>query len=103
MSVPFNPVSAPDYLPMEKLRSLQTERMAKILRRAYENVPFYKESFDSMGVTPDSFQTLEDIAKFPFTIKTNLRDRSIWHCLPWPPVRSTTSSTESSITSPGWC
>ena len=74
MSIPFNPVSAPDYLPMEKLRSLQTERMAKILRRAYENVPFYKESFESMGVTPDSFQTLEDIAKFPFTIKTNLRD-----------------------------
>ena len=66
----FNPVSAPDYLPKEKLRELQTERMANILRRAYEKVPFYKESFDSMGVTPESFKNLEDIAKFPFTIKT---------------------------------
>ncbi|MBO5723384.1 MAG: phenylacetate--CoA ligase, partial [Lentisphaeria bacterium] len=74
MSIPFNPVSAPDYLPAEKLRSLQTERMANILRRAYEKVPFYKDSFDSMGVTPDSFRNLEDMAKFPFTIKTNLRD-----------------------------
>ena len=74
MSVPFNPVSAPDYLPVSKLRDLQTERFRFIVRRAYDNVPFYKQRMDSMGVTPDDFKTLEDVRKFPFTIKTDLRD-----------------------------
>jgi phenylacetate-CoA ligase len=72
--VPFNPVSAADYLPVSKLRELQAERFKFIVRRAYDNVPFYKQRMDSMGVSPDDFKTLEDVRKFPFTIKTDLRD-----------------------------
>ena len=74
MSVPFNPVSAPDYLPVSKLRDLQTERFRFIVRRAYDNVPFYKQRMDDMGVSPDDFKSLDDVRKFPFTIKTDLRD-----------------------------
>lgn len=74
MHTPFNPVSAPDYLPVGKLRELQTGRFAGILRRAYDNVPFYKQRMDAMGVSPDDFKTLDDVRKFPFTIKTDLRD-----------------------------
>ena len=74
MSVPFNPVNAPDFLPVNKLRELQTERFRFIVRRAYDNVPFYKQRMDAMGVSPDDFKTLDDVRKFPFTIKTDLRD-----------------------------
>ncbi|MBO4633557.1 MAG: phenylacetate--CoA ligase [Lentisphaeria bacterium] len=70
----FNPVSAIDYLPVNKLRELQTERFGKIIRRAYNNVPFYKQRMNDMGISPDDFKTLEDVRKFPFTIKTDLRD-----------------------------
>jgi len=70
----FNPVSAIDYLPVNKLRELQTERFRNIVRRAYDHVPFYKQRMDSMGVSPDDFKTLDDVRKFPFTIKTDLRD-----------------------------
>ena len=72
--VPFNPVSAADYLPVEKLRELQAERFKFIVRRAYDNVPFYKQRMNDMGVSPDDFKLLEDVRKFPFTIKTDLRD-----------------------------
>ena len=72
--VPFNPVSAADYLPVSKLRELQAERFKFIVRRAYDNVPFYKQRMDAMGVSPEDFKTLEDVRKFPFTIKTYLRD-----------------------------
>ena len=72
--VPFNPVSAADYLPVGKLRELQAERFKNIVRRAYDNVPFYKQRMDAMGVSPDDFKSLEDVRKFPFTIKTDLRD-----------------------------
>ncbi|MBO1074108.1 phenylacetate--CoA ligase PaaK [Roseomonas marmotae] len=58
----------------EEIRALQKERMAKILRHAYDNVPHYRRSFDAAGVHPDDFKELSDIAKFPFTVKTDLRD-----------------------------
>ena len=74
MSMPFNPVSATDYLPINKLRELQTERFKRIIRRAYENVPFYHQRMEEKNLTPDSFKTLDDVQKFPFTIKANLRD-----------------------------
>ena len=72
--MPFNPVSATDYLPIDKLRELQTERFKRIIRRAYENVPFYHQRMEEKNLTPDSFKTLDDVQKFPFTIKANLRD-----------------------------
>jgi phenylacetate-CoA ligase len=61
-------------LPREQLAKLQLERLKKTLLHAYNNVPHYKQSFDKAGVTPDSLETLEDLAKFPFTVKDNLRD-----------------------------
>ena len=58
----------------EEIRALQRERMAKVQRHAYDNVPHYRRSFDAAGVSPDDFKDLPDIAKFPFTVKTDLRD-----------------------------
>ena len=58
----------------DDIRALQRERLAWTLRHAYDNVPHYRAKFDAVGVTPDSFKDLPDLAKFPFTIKTDLRD-----------------------------
>src|SRR5205085_2953794 len=44
------------------------------LRRAYDNVLHYRRAFDARGVRPDDCRTLADLAKFPFTVKTDLRD-----------------------------
>ena len=44
------------------------------LTHAYNNVPFYRKSFDDAGVAPADLTSLEDISKFPFTVKGNLRD-----------------------------
>ncbi|OQA86717.1 MAG: Phenylacetate-coenzyme A ligase [Lentisphaerae bacterium ADurb.Bin242] len=70
----FNPVSSTDYLPAPKLRELQTERFARIIRRAYENVPFFRKRMDDRNRTPDSFRSLEDVALLPFTVKADLRE-----------------------------
>ena len=58
----------------DQLHSWQIERMALTLRRVYQNVPHYRAAFDAHGVHPDDFRYLADLAKFPFTIKTDLRD-----------------------------
>ncbi len=58
----------------EDLAALQLERMRWSIRHAYDNVKFYKDSFDASGVHPDDLQSLADLAKFPFTTKQDLRD-----------------------------
>ncbi len=59
---------------IDELQGLQLERMRKSLQHAYDNVPFYKQSFDSKGVHPSDLRELSDLAKFPFTTKQDLRD-----------------------------
>ncbi|MFC2970246.1 phenylacetate--CoA ligase PaaK [Acidimangrovimonas pyrenivorans] len=58
----------------DEIAALQQKRMAWSLRHAYENSPFYRARFDAHGAQPDDFKTLADLAKFPFTTKTDLRD-----------------------------
>ncbi len=56
------------------LKALQSERLIKMVKNAYENVPFYKQKLDEMGISPDDIQSIDDITKLPFTVKTDLRD-----------------------------
>ena len=58
----------------DEIEALQLERMKWSLRRAYENVPHYKASFDAAGVHPDDLTQLSDLSRFPFTVKQDLRD-----------------------------
>jgi phenylacetate-CoA ligase len=58
----------------DELRALQLERMKWSVRHAYENVAHYRKAFDAKGVHPDDLKSLEDLAKFPFTSKHDLRD-----------------------------
>jgi phenylacetate-CoA ligase len=58
----------------DELQSLQLQRLKWTLRHAYDNVAHYRAAFDAAGVRPDDLRTLGDLAKFPFTVKTDLRD-----------------------------
>ena len=57
----------------DEIAALQRERLAWTLRHAYTNVAHYRAAFDRAGVHPDDFRDLEDLAKFPFTTKQDLR------------------------------
>ncbi|MEM8728561.1 MAG: phenylacetate--CoA ligase PaaK [Pseudomonadota bacterium] len=59
---------------LDEIRALQLDRMKWSLRKAYDDVPFYRQRFDAAGVHPDDLQDLADLAKFPFTNKADLRD-----------------------------
>ena len=54
--------------------ALQLKRLQAVVKRAYENVPYYRKRFDEEGVKPEDIKTLKDIEKLPFTTKTDLRD-----------------------------
>ncbi len=58
----------------DELAALQLDRLRWSLRHAWENVPHFRSAFDAMGAHPDDMKQLSDLAKFPFTVKTDLRD-----------------------------
>ncbi|HOW19604.1 MAG TPA: phenylacetate--CoA ligase, partial [Phycisphaerae bacterium] len=70
----FHPVSAPDFLPLPQLRSLQLQRLKAIVCRAYGNVSLFRHRMVERRLNPGHIETLEDIRKLPFTVKTDLRD-----------------------------
>ncbi|HEX6980730.1 MAG TPA: phenylacetate--CoA ligase PaaK [Alphaproteobacteria bacterium] len=57
----------------DEIAALQTKRLKWTLQHVYRNVPYYRKKFDEAGVHPDDFRRLEDLAKFPFTSKDDLR------------------------------
>ncbi|SDM02477.1 phenylacetate--CoA ligase PaaK [Streptomyces wuyuanensis] len=67
-------LDAGERLGRDELRALQLERLLTTLRHAYDNVGFYRESFDKAGLRPEDCRSLEDLARFPFTAKADLRD-----------------------------
>ena len=58
----------------DEIAALQTARLKRSLHNVYENVPAYRKKFDAAGVNPADFKRLEDLAKFPFTTKQDLRE-----------------------------
>jgi phenylacetate-CoA ligase len=58
----------------DEITALQIERLRATLQRAYDNVPHYRQAFDARGVHPEDLRQLADLAKFPFTVKKDLRD-----------------------------
>ena len=61
-------------MPAQEKETLQLKRLQDVVRRAYENVPYYRKKLDEAGVTPEDIQTLKDIEKIPFTTKSDLRE-----------------------------
>jgi phenylacetate-CoA ligase len=58
---------------IDELRGLQLARLKDTIRQSYERVPHYRRKFEAAGVHPPDLRELDDIAKFPFTTKEDLR------------------------------
>ncbi|HMK54691.1 MAG TPA: phenylacetate--CoA ligase [Methanobacteriaceae archaeon] len=55
-------------------KQLQLEKLQRVVKKAYENIPYYQKKFQDAMITPEDIQTLEDLEKIPFTTKADLRD-----------------------------
>lgn len=56
-----------------RLHSLQTRKLKKLVKDAYQNVPYYNELMDKSGISPDSIESIDDIQKFPISTKKILQ------------------------------
>ena len=66
--------SKDETLSRDELEKLQNKRLKETVARVYGNVPFYRQKFKELGITPEDIQTIGDISKLPFTKKQDLRD-----------------------------
>jgi phenylacetate-CoA ligase len=70
-ALPLEPIEKAS---IDELRSLQLKRLQSTLQHAYAHSPVYRAKFDAAGLHPDDCKSLADLAKFPFTTKSDLRD-----------------------------
>lgn len=61
-------------MPPALREQLQLKRLKEVVKKAYDNVPYYKKKFDEAGIKPGDIKTLKDIEKLPLTTKDDLRD-----------------------------
>ena len=71
----------------DEIAALQLGRLKQTLRAAYDNVPHYRKAWDEAGVGPDDCRTLDDLEKFPFTTKEDLRRAYPFGMVAVPPER----------------
>jgi len=67
-------LEAIEHASVDELRALQLERLRWSLDHAWRNVAHYRAKFEAAGVRPQDLRTLDDLARFPFTTKADLRD-----------------------------
>ncbi len=56
------------------IRHVQSERLRETVERVYFNVPYYRNRMQEAGLGPESFHSIDDLSKLPFTTKQDLRD-----------------------------
>lgn len=60
-------------LPLLELERLQADRLARLIRHAYDEVPFYRARFESAGVRPEDVTSVSDLRRLPRVSKEDLR------------------------------
>ncbi|MDI3534515.1 MAG: phenylacetate-CoA ligase [Thermosediminibacterales bacterium] len=61
-------------LSRKEIEEIQLERLKHIVNYVYEKIPFYRQAFDRINLSPQDIKSLKDIEKIPFTTKEDLRD-----------------------------
>lgn len=61
-------------MPREQMRELQSARLRELVCKVYQNVEFYRNKMQDMGIQPEDIKSIDDIVHLPFTTKEDLRD-----------------------------
>ena len=61
-------------MPEAQIKAFQLEKLQETVAWVYERVPFYRTKFEEAGLGPKDIQSLDDLSRLPFTLKSDLRD-----------------------------
>ncbi|HRR54799.1 MAG TPA: hypothetical protein P5290_05585, partial [Candidatus Methanomethylicus sp.] len=57
-----------------EIQELQNRKLRALVKRMYDNSPFYRRRLNDAKIKPDDIKEKADLRKIPFTTKTDLRD-----------------------------
>lgn len=63
-----------EWLSEDRLRELQNEKLRRLVRHCYENVPYYRRVFMERKLRPEDIRDREDLAKLPVLTKQLIRE-----------------------------
>jgi phenylacetate-CoA ligase len=69
----LNDLRESQWLTPQKMRALQELKLRRLVRHAYQHVPYYRDRMRALGVTPDDVRSLDDLQKLPFLTKDDVR------------------------------
>ncbi|MBQ7210884.1 MAG: phenylacetate--CoA ligase family protein [Paludibacteraceae bacterium] len=61
-------------LTTEQLKELQSKRLKTLIEHCYNNVPYYRNMFISLGLTPNDINSRDDLQKLPILTKQIVRE-----------------------------
>ncbi len=64
----------PTFASRAALEEEQLQRLKWSLRHIYDNAPYYRAKCETARVSPDDLKSLADLARFPFTLKSDFRE-----------------------------
>ncbi len=67
-------LDASEFQSEKQLEELQNRKLRKLVKHCYKNVPFYRELFDRLKLTPEDIKTKEDLKKLPLIDKKTVRN-----------------------------
>lgn len=61
------------WLEEEELKKVQEKKLSALIKHAYQNVRYYRNLFDSIGIEPQDIRTVRDLQKIPILTKKNIK------------------------------
>lgn len=68
-------LDATQWLQPSELRELQDEKLRRLIRHAYRNVPYYRERLQRAKLRPEDIRGQADLYKLPLLSKEEIRER----------------------------
>ena len=59
-----------------EIEAYQNEKLRSLIRHAFEHVPYYRERWKSLKLSPDDIRSREDLAKLPVLTKEDVRQNA---------------------------
>lgn len=69
----YETLSRTQWLSPESMRDLQDEKLRRLVRHAYRNVPYYRARMQERGLGPEDIRTQDDLHKLPFLTKADIK------------------------------
>lgn len=69
----YETLSRTQWLSPSSMRDLQDEKLRRLIRHAYRNVPYYRARMQELGLSPEDIRSQDDLHKLPLLAKADIR------------------------------